>query len=166
MAEVQIRRATAEDQAVIRQWVRDEQLDPTALHWSQFVVAELDGEMVGIGQIRPHRRCRELGSLIVRQAYRRRGIGAQIVAALLAAEPGDVYLECLDEMAAYYARFGFEPLPWWQAPMPLKLKAGLGNLASRLFGYQVVTMRRPRPPAGGQPETGSGGQGGGQQRSF
>ncbi len=150
MAEVRLRRATAADQALIRQWVRDEQLDPTALHWSQFLVAEVEGEIVGIGQVRPHRRCRELGSLIVRQDYRRRGIGAQIVAALLAAEPGDVYLECLGEMAAYYARFGFEPLPWRQAPLPLKLKAGLGSLIGRLFGYRVVTMRRPRPPSLGQ----------------
>lgn len=147
MAEAQIRPATADDQAVIRQWVRAEALDPTALHWSQFLVAELEGEIVGIGQVRPHRRCRELGSLIVREDRRRRGIGAQIVEALLATEQGEVYLECLDEMASYYARFGFQPLPWWQAPAPLKLKAGLGNLFGRLFGYRVVTMRRPRPQA-------------------
>ncbi len=140
-----IRPATESDQAIIKQMVRDEGLDPTALHWSHFLVAEADGDIVGIGQIRPYRKCRELGSLAVRKPYRGTGVGSQIVRALLAQESGDVYLECLHFNEGYYARFGFERIPWWQAPMPLKLKAGMGKIMGPMFRFRVVTMRRTAP---------------------
>ena len=141
MSDIQLRPATADDQAAIRQLVRAEGLDPTALHWSHFLIAECEGEMVGIGQVRPYPNCRELGSLAVKASYRQQGVGALIVNALLARETGEVYLECVAANERYYTRFGFQRIPWWQAPMPLKLKAGLSQIV-RLLGYRVVTMRR------------------------
>lgn len=142
MSDIQLRPATAADQAVIRQMVRDEDLDPTALHWSHFLIAEAEGKIAGIGQVRPYPKCRELGSLVVKEAYRQQGVGALIVNALLERETGDVYLECESQNERYYTRFGFEPIPWWRAPLPLKLKAGLGQIFGRLYGFRVVTMRR------------------------
>ena len=65
MPTIEIRPALESEQETIKQMVRAEQLDPTALHWSHFKVAEQDGQIIGIGQIRPYPRCRELGSLIV-----------------------------------------------------------------------------------------------------
>ncbi len=137
-----IRRATAADQDTIRAMVRAAGLDPTALHWSHFYMAERGGEVVGIGQVRPAPRCRELGSLVVRKDLRGQGIGGQIIEAILASEPGDVYLECRARLASYYARFGFEEIPWQQAPMPLKLKAGTGHLIGGLFGFKGAVMVR------------------------
>jgi hypothetical protein len=64
---------------------------------------------------------------------------------LLAREPGEVYLECLSFMAPYYARFGFEAIPWQHAPMPLRVKAGLGTVVGRLLGHRMTVMRRPHP---------------------
>jgi N-acetylglutamate synthase-like GNAT family acetyltransferase len=142
MSEVKIRRAVAEDQATIRRMIREEQLDPTALRWQHFVVAEREGEIVGIGQIRPYRRCRELGSLVVREDMRGQGLGGQIIRALLEGETEAVYLECLTSMAPYYQRFGFATIPWWRAPMPLKLKAAFNKIVWWPLGYRFVVMRR------------------------
>ena len=142
MTDIRIRPAVAGDQAMIRRMVKEEQLDPTALHWSHFLIAENGGEIVGIGQVRPSPACRELGSLVVREPYRKQGVGALIVNALLQRETGDVYLECLSHNERYYTRFGFQRIPWWRAPMPLKLKAGTSSIVGPLFGFHVVTMRR------------------------
>lgn len=142
MPDIRIRPATADDQDTIRQLVKAEDLDPTALHWSHFLIAENSGDIVGIGQVRPYPKCRELGSLVVKEPYRQQGVGALIVNALLERETGDVYLECLDHNERYYNRFGFERVPWWTTPMPLKLKAGLGSIFGRFFGFRVIAMRR------------------------
>jgi len=143
---VRLRRAHREDQGAIRRMVRREGLDPTDLHWSHFMVAELDGTLVGTGQVRPYPRCPELGSLVVRSDLRGQGIAARLIEGLLADQPGDVYLECGSYLAGYYQRFGFEEIPWQQAPMPLKLKAGLGRTIGRLWGWCTVVMVRRFAP--------------------
>lgn len=137
-----LRPARPVDQQTIRALVRSEGLDPTGLTWEHFTVAEADGEIIGAGQIRPYPRCRELGSLVVRPAWRRRGVGERLVRAILATEIGDVYLECPQQMAPYYARFGFEPTPLGQTPMPLKLKAAAGKVLMRLMRDRLVVMVR------------------------
>jgi amino-acid N-acetyltransferase len=144
MSDVQIRKATENDQAIIRQMVKEERLDPTSLNWPQFLVAEEAGAVIGIGQIRPYPKCRELGSLAVKEAYRKQGVGERLVEALLANESGDVYLECLSHNEHYYAKFGFQRIAWWQAPMPLRLKVGFGVIG-RLFGFRVIAMKRSKP---------------------
>jgi amino-acid N-acetyltransferase len=144
MSTVQIRSAVADDQETIKSMVREEQLDPTSLHWSHFVVAEHEGEIVGIGQIRPYPRCRELGSLVVREGYRDQGIGGQIIHALLANETGDVYLECDKTNETYYAKFGFRRIPWYAAPYPLNLKVALvGILILLVYRVRIIAMHRP-----------------------
>ncbi len=139
---VTVRPATATDQPIIRAMVRAAHLDPTALRWPQFVVAERAGEVVGIGQVRPYRAGRELGSLVVRDDLRGQGIGGLIVRALLAREAGDVWLECRSDLTPYYERFGFGEVPWQRAPMPLRLKAGMGSLLGPLFGVRLAVMVR------------------------
>jgi amino-acid N-acetyltransferase len=141
-----LRRAAESDQAAIRHMVRTAGLDPTALHWSHFIVAEHDGQIVGIGQIRPYKHCRELGSLVVSEAWRSRGLGTQIVETLLAGESGVVYLECISSMTSYYGKFGFEEIRWWQAPMPLRLKSIVGKMMVRLVGERLSVMRRLPTP--------------------
>jgi len=144
MPTVAIRKAVEADQDTIKQLVREEQLDPTSLHWSHFVVAEQDGAIVGIGQIRPYPRCRELGSLAVKLAYREQGVGALIVNALLADETGDVYLECEAANERYYGRFGFAHIPWYRAPYPLNLKvAVIGRIIRLVFKVKIIGMKRP-----------------------
>jgi N-acetylglutamate synthase-like GNAT family acetyltransferase len=141
MSNAALRRAVEADQPTINRMVKEEGLDPTALHWSHFLIAEVGNEVAGIGQIRPYPHCRELGSLAVREPYRSQGIGSLLVRALLAEEKGTVYLECPDYNVAYYQRFGFRLIPWWRAPMPLRLKAGAGALLGRLWGVKVRVMQ-------------------------
>jgi N-acetylglutamate synthase-like GNAT family acetyltransferase len=135
--EVTLRPAGADDQQTIRRMVHASRLDPFFLRWQHFMVAELGGEIVGIGQIRPYHNCPELGSLVVREAYRGRGIGGMIVRALLARADGPVYLECAERTRDYYVPFGFVEIPWQEAPFPLRLKSGLATL----LGGRIVVMR-------------------------
>ena len=136
-----IRPAAAEDQPTIRRIVNAEHLDPTSLHWEHFLIAEIDGELAGIGQIKEYPGCQELGSLVVLPAYRRRGIAAQLIAALEARARRPLYLMCRDHMAPYYARFGYEIIGLRQAPSFLRLKL-LPTLLFRLFGLRVYLMRK------------------------
>lgn len=141
MSDVHIRPATAADQVTIKQMVKTEQLDPTALDWSHFLVAEHAGEIIGIGQIRPYPHCRELGSLVVKEAYRGQHIGERLITALLAQETGDVYLECEQKNETYYNRASFRRIPWHQAPMPLKFKTGVIGSLLRLIGVHIIAMK-------------------------
>lgn len=125
--------------------VWDARLDPTTIHWQNFVVAEDAAKpnrpIIGIAQIRPYRDCREFGSLTVLPDYRRQGIGQQLLETLLAQEKGNIYLDCVRAKVAYYSRFGFRVIPFNERPFTLKLKS-LGSLLLRPFGIQVVTMKR------------------------
>lgn len=137
---VTLRPAQAEDQALIKEMiVREAELDPTSLHWSHFILAELPDDnlpaserVIGLGQIRPYRNCPELGSLYVRKTYRKLGVASQIMRALLASRPAPIYLECLSYNVPYYERFGFFEIPWYRAPWPLSLKSGVGTFFSKL----------------------------------
>lgn len=139
---VTIRRATESDQAIIKQMVKDEDLDPTSLNWQQFLMAEDAGEIVGIGQVRPYPKGRELGSIAVKKEYRGKGVGGTIIRALLEQEKGDVYLECEAHNVTYYSRFGFVKISWWQAPPPLRYKHLLIKGLGYLRGYRMAVMKR------------------------
>jgi len=138
---VYLRPATEADQDIIRAMIFAERLDPTSLNWQNFIVAADGGEIVGIAQIKPHRDCREFGSLVVKPAYRRRGIGRQLVEALLSKETGDVYLLCAVQRAPYYRQFGFEVIDQAQAPPTLRRKLRLVALF-RFAGVHVVAMKK------------------------
>lgn len=138
---VEIRPATAGDQAMIRKMVFDARLDPTSLRWQHFLIAEDGAEIVGIGQIKEYPGCQELGSLIVQPEYRARGIGARLIAALEAKAGRPLYLLCESGMEGYYRRFGYVTIGWIQAPWFLKLKL-LPVLPFRLLGIRVVVMRK------------------------
>ena len=138
---VTIRPAIPDDRPTIRRMVCAAQLDPTGLRWQQFIVAEQNEEVVGIGQIRPGP---ELGSLVVRKNLRGQGIGGMLIEALIAAQPEVVYLECARRNVPYYERFGFEEIRWQDAPTPLRLKAGLGNLFFGRGRIAVMVCRRDK----------------------
>ena len=138
-----LRRAVEADQVLIRQMViKEAGLDPTSLDWSHFVIAELAGEVVGLGQIRPYRGCPELGSIYTRPQFEGRGIGGAVIGRLIEdwRLPGPIYLECQSHNATYYQRFGFREIPWYKAPMPLKLKSGMGAFLGRIFGFRISAM--------------------------
>jgi GNAT superfamily N-acetyltransferase len=82
------------------------------------LVAEVDGQVVGQGELAIHRRQGEIGSLIVSPSHRRQGIGRALLRALIdAARERDlarVEIAASREAPwteAWYEREGFAPSP-------------------------------------------------------
>ncbi len=138
---IQIRSATAADDAAIKQLIREARLDPTSLKWQNFLIAEFGGKIAGIGQIKHYPGCEELGSLVTVREMRGKGVGSKLIAALEARAGRPLYLLCVDKMEPYYQRFGYETISWWEAPWFLKLKLS-PTLLFRLFGIRVLVMQK------------------------
>lgn len=136
-----IRPASASDETSIRTLIHAERLDPTQLRWSNFLIAEVEGEIVGIGQIRQHRTCEELGSLVVTADYRRRGVASALVRALEARAGRPLYLICAHARQSFYTQHGYRPIGYWETPGILRVKRTFG-LLGRLAGVRVLAMRK------------------------
>ena len=138
-----IRPARADEQAHIRSMIRAEQLDPMNVHWENFLVAEEDNRIIGIGQIKPYPGARELGSLAVVKRKREQGVGAAIINALIEREQGGIlYLFCLEFREPYYGKFGFKRAYMRDLPRSLKFKYAFGWIFTRVFGYKMIAMKR------------------------
>ena len=136
-----IRPAVAADEALIRRMVRAERLDPTQLRWPNFLVAEIGDSVVGIGQIRRHNTCDELGSLAVTADYRQRGVASALMRALEATAGRPLYLMYAGRMQPFYERFGYHVIAYRETPAPLRFKRLL-MLPFRLAGVRVIAMRK------------------------
>ena len=107
-AAVSIRPATEADQAEITRIVRSSNINPFSLHWPRFLVAEEDGRIVGVGQVKRHGDgSRELASIATIPEQRGKGVASAVVNALLAREMGVLFLTCRTPMEPFYNRFGF-----------------------------------------------------------
>jgi N-acetylglutamate synthase-like GNAT family acetyltransferase len=140
-----IRPARQEDAVTIKRMVRAARLDPTSLDWPNFLVAEQDGRVVGVGQVKPYRGARELGSLVVLKGYRRHGIASAIVRALIEREQGELFLMCQDRLEGYYARFGFRRAGLREVRGVVRLKYVFAQIFRVVFRVRVIAMRRPHP---------------------
>jgi N-acetylglutamate synthase-like GNAT family acetyltransferase len=138
-----IRSAHAADEATIKAMIRAEHLDPLNVHWQNFLVAEEAGRIIGIGQIKPYRSGRELGSLVVAADRRQSGVGGAIITALIVREKGPLLLFCLAFREPYYAKFGFRRCGWRDLHGEFKLKYALGTVFTRLVGRRLIVMQRP-----------------------
>jgi N-acetylglutamate synthase-like GNAT family acetyltransferase len=115
-----------------------------SLKWPNFVLAEEDGAIVGLGQVKQHGDgSRELASIAVVPARQGQGIGSAIIKTLLARELGVVlHLTCRRAMGGYYERFGFRRLATAEYPQYFKRLIPVANVVARMFGTQIVVMRR------------------------
>ena len=136
---IHLRDATAADDATIKRLIRQARLDPTSLQWSHFMVAERDGRIVGLGQVKPYTGCNEIGSLLTLPRYRGLGIASRLMDALEARAGMPLYLLCLQKMVPFYEQHGYVTISWWQAPAFLKLKL-LPTFLMRFFGMHVYIM--------------------------
>ncbi len=67
-----------------------------------------DGEIIGCGQVKPHKDgSRELASIVVAQPWRGNGVASAIIEHLMAANPGPLYLTCRSGLGPFYEKFGF-----------------------------------------------------------
>ena len=138
-----IRPATEADQVTIRRLIREANLNPMSLDWPNFVVAEQDGGVVGIGQVKPHRDgSRELASIAVVPAQQGSGVGSAVIRTLLAREAGVLHLTCRRTMQGYYERFGFRRLEPAEFPRYFRRLIPIVNTFARLRGIEIVVMRR------------------------
>lgn len=142
MTNFEIRPARAAEAATIRSMIRAERLDPMNVHWENFLVAEANGRIIGIGQIKPYPGARELGSLAVAVDQRQTGVGGAIIKALIAREAGPLYLFCLAFREPYYGKFGFRSVTADDLPPALKSKYALGKFVTRLFRRRLIVMYR------------------------
>lgn len=134
-----IRDATAADESTIKSMIREANLDPTSLKWQNFLIAEMEGKTVGIGQVKIYPGCRELGSLVVLKPYRRHGIASQLIEALETRHPRPIYLLCASHLGKFYGQFDYQTIGWLQAPAMLKLKT-IFALPLRLFRIRILIM--------------------------
>lgn len=143
-----IRPATEADRSAILGLMRPRDYNRVNLRPECFLVAEEDGVVIGIGQIKRHRDgTPELASLVVAAARRGQGIGHALVRALVARHQGPLYLFCLATLESFYAAVGFQQVARRQLPLPLAFIHGLGNTVGRLpqlgggARLQVIAMQ-------------------------
>jgi amino-acid N-acetyltransferase len=104
-----IRPASADDQFAITEIVRAARINPRDLDWQRFLLAQWGQDIIGIGQVRPHRDgSRELASIAVVPEWQGNGVGSALIRALLSREAGPLHLICEDSREHYYERFGFK----------------------------------------------------------
>jgi N-acetylglutamate synthase-like GNAT family acetyltransferase len=143
-----IRTATEADQPTIRRFVKEARLNPMSLNWPNFVIAEDDSEIVGVGQVKAHGDgTRELASIVVAPARQGQGIGSAVIKTLLARNPAAVlHLTCRSELPSYYERFGFRLLNRAAYPPYFARMIPLVNLVGRFAGMRILVMRREASP--------------------
>jgi N-acetylglutamate synthase-like GNAT family acetyltransferase len=107
-------------------------------------MAEEDGEVVGVGQIKAHGDgSRELASIAIVPPRQGQGIGTAVIKALLAREPGVVlYLTCRHELEGYYTHFGFRLLEPHAYPPYFRRMIPIINAVARFVRIRIVVMRR------------------------
>lgn len=141
-----IRPARPEDQAIIRKLVRIGRINPTGLDWERFIVAlSPEGEVIGCGQIKPHRDgSYELASLVTHPRWRGKGVARALVEHLSASHTGDLYLMCRSELGKFYEKFGFRIVQPDEMPRYFRRISRMVKLLEKLRseGSGLLVMKR------------------------
>ena len=141
-----LRPAKPADFPAIRNLVRTARINPTGLSWTRFVIAEINfGEVIGCGQIKPHRDGSfELASLVVAENYRGQGIARALVAHLTTHHNGTLYLMCRSSLGEFYLKLGFAPISEPQMPPYFRRINRLASLIEFLQkeGENLLVMRK------------------------
>lgn len=146
---INIRPARLEDQETIVSFVRQAKINPRNLHWQNFLVAEEDHKIVGIRQIKTHAQgTREVASGFVLPEYRRQGISARLMNALLARETGPLYTMVNEKRAPYYEQFGFRRVDVSQLPPDFLKEYRIGRIVTSLMSIfrkdrvRIIPLKR------------------------
>jgi N-acetylglutamate synthase-like GNAT family acetyltransferase len=146
---ITIRPARSEEQQIIVSLIRQAKINPRNLHWEHFLVAEENGQVIGIRQVRVHAEgTREVGSGFVLPEYRRQGISARLMNEILNWEKGTLYLMCRDKWTPYYEQFGFRQVNIDQLPCDFRKEYQLGKIITFLISIfmkdkvRIIPMKR------------------------
>ncbi|NLO73215.1 MAG: GNAT family N-acetyltransferase [candidate division WS1 bacterium] len=106
----ELRPATSEDLSVIEAVALREQLDSRNARPEEFIIAELQSEVVGFGRLIHHKECWEIACLYVARDLRRLGLGTDIVNALLERGSEDLPVYAVTSLPEFFATLGFVPV--------------------------------------------------------
>eukprot|EP00894_Picocystis_sp_ML_P000462 jgi/Pico_ML_1/50979/g179.t1 len=153
--DVRIRPGTSADRRWVWERVFHEKMNPcTPLFMDGFLLAvEAKDERVGCLKVVRGKGYVELSSLIVVPERRQQGVAKKLVRAAQAQLSSDhaVYLTTIPSASGFWNRLGFHSVPWQDAPLPLVVEAGLGNVVSRLAVGQpclLLAYRKEGPGDG------------------
>lgn len=104
---------------MIKKLIQQFELDDRELDYHQFLVAKEKDELLGFGRIREREGCFELCSLGVAEPMRLKGIGKQLVKALILKSSKPLFLVCI--IPEFFTPFGFEVVSEYPAAMQEKL---------------------------------------------
>jgi amino-acid N-acetyltransferase len=144
-----IRPARPEDQETIVSYICQAKINPRNLHWENFLVAEENGRLIGMRQVKVHAQgTREVGSGFVLPEYRRQGISARLMNEILSREQDTLYLMCRDKRAPYYEQFGFRQVAVDQLPVDFHKEYRIGRFVTSLMSIfskekiRIIPMKR------------------------
>lgn len=141
-----LRPAAVNDAKTIRSMVIEGRINFVGLDWKRFLVAESDaGEVIGCGQLKPHRDGSvELASIVVTPNWRERGVARAIIEHLISSHDGTLYLLCQSSLGPMYEKFGFEALELETMPRFFRRVSKLAGLADVLSqrGETLLVMGR------------------------
>ena len=133
----ELRNATSEDVPVIEAVALREQLDSRDPRPEQFVMAELNGEVVGFGRIIGHRDCWEVACMYVARDLRRLGLGSDIVQELFSRMNEDLPVYAVTSLPEFFGTLGFAPVK----KVPAAIRAKL-DYCRGAFDDEVAVMCR------------------------
>lgn len=113
------------------------ELDDRELKPEEFVTLSDEKELVGFGRVREHKTCSELCSLGVVEKYRDKGVGKQLMQAMIQKATQVPYLVCI--IPSYFEDFGFSICHDYPAEIEDKLRYCVGSLPVE---ERYVVMRR------------------------
>ena len=147
---VEIRSAREKDQTAITAMIRQARLNPANLQWQRFMVAERDGLIVGVAQVRVHTDgARELASLAVAPPARDHGVATRLVDALLRDQTTDVYTLVDRRFVGHFRRWGFDQVDAAQLPRSVRRVHRIGRIVTTVASVlarqriRIVPLRRP-----------------------
>ncbi|MDB4285432.1 GNAT family N-acetyltransferase [bacterium] len=146
---ITVRSAERKDRFTIRAMVYQACLNPFGINWKRFIVAEADGKVIGVRQVKVLKDgTREIASGVVLPSFRRRGVGTRLMETLLERESGPLYLMCDGKWAQYYRRFGFQEVDKKDLPGSFRREHAIMRIvfeaASRLVlgeEMSLITMK-------------------------
>jgi N-acetylglutamate synthase-like GNAT family acetyltransferase len=146
---VNVRPARPEEQETIVSFIRQAKLNPRNLHWENFLVGEINGQIIGIRQVKVHAQgTREVASGFVLPEYRRQGVSACLMNELLRREMGPLYTMVNEKRASYYERFGFRRIAVDRLPADFRREYRIGRIVTSLMSIfkkdrvRIVPLKR------------------------